>query len=575
MQTKTIAVVLLGVMFSALGCKNKQPRQPQTASKPSLDIRAHGDETIAPNPAETPPDLQKVYAYIDQHLDEHVANLQKWIQQPSVSNSGEGIPESAEMVKGFFDKLGCQQTRVYDVGITEYGSSGNPVVYAKCDEGAPKTLVVYWMYDTMPVTQPDNWVAPPFEARIVDGQTAGLSPAFKKVMIGRGATNSKGPEMSQLNAMMSMKAVMGKLPVNLIFVAEGDEERMDIGLRKFVKDHPDLFKGADAMLMFGSQATSGGGGIMGGSEGCVYVELTTSGRSWGKGPIQSDIHGSNKRSVDSPAWRHIKMLSSLISDDGNTPLIKGFSDGIEPLTPSEEATLRGAAKKVNMEIAAQNLGVGRFISDDPYTMLKMQRDGTSFNLDGIWGGNMYAGGAGAILPNKITSKHNFRYVPNMHGLDLVKKLRAQLDANGYKDVQVKLIGDVPWSKMSYNTDIAHAIEKTYTDFGIAYATPADGQTILGGYWPAYLFSNGPVGEKIAPVFMPIAGGEAGLGGRAHAANEYYVIEGAGKVYGMAGAEKSVASILYNYAHMNSAPPASAAANATFGPADIQTGSKVQ
>ena len=61
------------------------------------------------------------------------------------------------MVKGFFDELGCQQTQVYDVGITEYGSPGNPVVYAKCDEGAEKTLLIYWMYDTMPVTQPDAW----------------------------------------------------------------------------------------------------------------------------------------------------------------------------------------------------------------------------------------------------------------------------------------------------------------------------------------------------------------------------------------------------------------------------------
>ena len=77
-------------------------------------------------------------------------------------------------------------------------------------------------------------------------------------------------------------------------------------------------------------------------------------------------------------------------------------------------------------------------------------------MDGIWGGNMYAGGAGAILPNKITSKHNIRYIPNMDGLDIVKKIRAQLDRNGYKDVQMKLIGDVPWSKMSYDTDIARA-----------------------------------------------------------------------------------------------------------------------
>src|SRR5260370_16249638 len=121
----------------------------------------------------------------------------------------------------------------------------------------------------------------------------------------------------------------------------------------------------------------------------------------------------------------------------------------------------------------------------------MEGLGTWFNIGGMWGGNMYAGGAGAILPNKITSKHNFRYIPNMSGLDIVKKLRAQLDHNGYKDVEVKLIGDVPWSKMSYDSDIARAIMKTYTHFAIPYAPPPDAQAILGGYWPSYLLSNGP------------------------------------------------------------------------------------
>ena len=106
------------------------------------------------------------------------------------------------------------------------------------------------------------------------------------MLIGRGATNSKGPQMSQLNAFRAIKAVHGKLPVNLIFVAEGDEERMDIGLRKFVKDHPELLAGADAMMLFGGQSPSGGGGFGGGSEGCVYVELTTSGKSWGRGPTR-------------------------------------------------------------------------------------------------------------------------------------------------------------------------------------------------------------------------------------------------------------------------------------------------
>ncbi|HEY7290666.1 MAG TPA: M20/M25/M40 family metallo-hydrolase [Vicinamibacterales bacterium] len=541
-------VTMLCIPALMTACSSKAQPEAAAVSKPvasKLGIRPNGDTEIKPDLTKIDnDDLKKVFSYIDDHIDDHVERLQKWIRQPSISNSGEGIPESAEMVKGFFEELGCQESRVYDVGITEWGAPGNPVVYAKCDEGAPRTIAIYWQYDTMPITQPDVWIAPPFEARIIE------QPPYKKVLIGRGATNSKGPEMSQLNALMAIKAVTGKLPVNIIFVAEGDEERMDVGVRKFVKDHPDLFRNVDALIgESGSQAPSGSAGVGGGSEGCVYFELTTSGKSWGRGPVQSDIHGSNKRAVDSPAWRHMKMLASLVSDDGNTPLVKGFTDGIEPLSQQETDQLKQAASKTDLKVAAENLGVERFISDDPFTMLKMARYGISFNLDGIWGGNMYAGGAGAILPNKITSKHNIRYVPKMKGLDIVKRIREQLDRNGYKDVELKVVGDVPWSKMSYDTDIAKAMTQMYEQMNIPHGQPAHYASILGGYWPAYLFSNEEVGEKVAPVSMPIGMGGAGHGGNAHAANEYFVIEGAGKVYGMAGAEKAQAAIFYNFANI--------------------------
>jgi acetylornithine deacetylase/succinyl-diaminopimelate desuccinylase-like protein len=516
---------------------------------PKLGIRPNGDTTLSVNKAMIHnADLPKIYDYIDGHIDEHVVNLQKWIQQPSISNTGEGIQESAEMVKGFFDQLGCQKTQVYDVGKTKWGQQGNPVVYANCNEGAKKTLVIYWMYDTMPVTQPDLWKAPPFEGRLVE------QAPYKKVLIGRGAVNSKGPEMAMWNALMSIKAVTGKLPVNLIFIAEGDEERMDMGYNKFVYTHPELMKGADAMYTFGFQQ-GGAGFVLSGSEGCVFVELKTSGKSWGRGPVYSDIHGGNKRSVDSPAWRHIQMLSKLVSPDGNKVLIPGFYDNIVPLTPDKEAELRAQAKGVNMKAAADGLGVARFISDDPYEMLKMARYGTSMNLDGIWGGNMFAGGSGAILPNQIISKHNFRYVPNMSGPDIVAKLRKYLDQLGYKDVEINVVGDVPWAKRSTDNEIGRSVYAAFDQFGISHAPITPIESIGGGYWPAYLFAgNG------APFNIPIVGGMLGSGGNAHAANEYYVIEGAGKTYGIAGAEKSVVAVLYNYAGLNgpiakSPPPA--------------------
>jgi acetylornithine deacetylase/succinyl-diaminopimelate desuccinylase-like protein len=528
----SVAIFATGCSKSAATARTETSKPLTHKYRPNGDTAAHIDLTKVRSE-----ELKKVYTYIDDHFDEHVERLQKWIRQPSISNSGEGIQESAEMVKGFFDELGCQDSKVYDTGITEWGLPGNPVVYAKCNEGAPKTVVIYWQYDTMPVTQPDVWKVPPFDAAIIEQGN------FKKVLVARGATNSKGPEMSEYNALMAIRAIRGKLPVNVIFVAEGDEERMDIGLRNFVRDHPDLFKGADIMM--------GGGG----SEGCVYIQLTTSGKNWGRGPVESDIHGSNKRSVDSPAWRHVKMLASLVSEDGNTPLVKGWKDDWVPPSQQTLDRLRKRAEGQDLKTMATNLGVARYMADDPFDVLRMQTTETSFNLDGIWGGNMYANAAGAILPNKITSKHNIRYVPNMNGMDLVKKIRAQLDHNGYKDVEMKVIGDVPWSTVEPENDMNSAAARMYDAFGVKSRREFAENHVpeaaeMGGYWPSYLFNNGKVGQRVSPVGMPIGGGRVGMGGRAHAANEFFVIEGSGNTYGMAGAEKSIATVIYNYAGLN-------------------------
>ena len=553
MTQKATRFALFLILASGLGllaCGAPETEDPMAPATDVLGVRADGDTEISPDLSQIPEELQQVFQHIDDNVDEHVMNLRRWIQQPSISNSGEGIPESAQMVKGFFDQLGCQQSQVYEIPMTEWGQPGNPVVYANCNYGAERTLLIYWMYDTMPITQPEAWVLPPF-----DGEFSEFGP-FKKVMIGRGATNSKGPQMVQWNAFHSILEVTGTMPVNLIFIAEGDEERMSIGLRQFVRENPELFREAEAMYRFGRQSRSGAAGIGGGSEGCVYIELTTSGASWGRGPVASNIHGAHKRSTDAPALRHVKMLSSLVSEDGNRVHVPGFYDGADPLNDAEEAMFQSAAENLDMTIAAENIGVARFISDDPLTYLKSARYGISFNMDGVWAGNMYPGGAGAILPNRITSKHNMRYVPSMDGLDMVQKIRDYLDEQGYEDVEMTIIGDVPWSKSSYDNRAADSLLRTYDIFGIRYRDPIEGETILGGYWPAYLFSgrDGDFADG-TDLSMPIVGGAAGHGGGAHAANEFWVIEGAGEVYGIAGAAKTVATFLYAYAGLLPDTPA--------------------
>ena len=483
-------------------------------------------------------ELQKIYAHIDENVEEHVAKLQEWIRQPSVSNTGEGIWDCAELTRRYFEEIGCQRTEIVDVGTTEWGAKGNPVVYAEYDAGAPLTVILYMMYDTMPIFDVNAWSSHPYGANIRE------QAPFKNVMIGRGAVNSKGPQMAMINSLASIRAVTGNLPVNLFIIAEGDEERMSIGLRKFVFDRKERLSEADCMLGFGRQNGRGIAIPHNGSEGCVYIELETSGANWGKGPMAGPIHGGYKRTVDSPAWRHIKMLSTLVDQSGNKILVDGWYDSMEGPKEEDESLIEKTLKLVNMDASIANLGIGGFIDGlDSRSMLMQALYGTSINLDGIWGGLTEPGTAGSIMPDKVTSKHNCRYVPNQDGPDLMKKLRLHLDKHGYPDVTIRIIGDVPWIEADYTTDISRALLKMYKQFDVEYEMlPGTGVAQMGPYWPGYLFGR--------VLGLPLAMGGLGHGGKAHAIDEYYVIDGNENVYGMAGSEKGFATILYNYAGLS-------------------------
>src|SRR3989304_2043968 len=154
-------------------------------------------------------DRRKVFAHSAQNLPEHVPKLQELVRQPSISPENKGVKDCANLVLRYFKELGCRATLVE--------TSGNPVVYGKYDAGADKTIVVYMMYDTMPVDEP-GWRVDPLSAALVE------NPPFKRCLVARGAYNTKGELRGFLNACESIKAHSHELPVNLVFVAEGEEE---------------------------------------------------------------------------------------------------------------------------------------------------------------------------------------------------------------------------------------------------------------------------------------------------------------------------------------------------------------
>jgi acetylornithine deacetylase/succinyl-diaminopimelate desuccinylase-like protein len=485
--------------------------------------------------------LEKVYRNINENLEAHVKRLQDFIRQKSISQTDEGVKECAELLKTYLKELGCKEARL----VPEKYS---PVVYAEYDAGAPKTIIVYMMYDVQPAEDVELWKVPPFEARIVK-----MAP-FKKVLMGRGAINTKGPLVAFLNAMEAMRDA-DELPVNLIFVAEGEEERGSVSMPKFVRDYADRLKKADAVLFpIACQDQNGLADPALGSEGILYIELETSGAYWGKGPTKFGVHGALKLIIDSPAWRHIKMLSSLVSEDGNRIMIKGWYDDIKVPAKQDLQLLRNgyrkstpAIKVFDPELIKKTLKINAFINDmtDREEIIKRRSFGTSFNLDGIWGG--WTGpGSKTFVPHMVTSKHNIRFVPNQNLNDLYKKIRRHLDEKGYKDVKLRKIDGYPWALVSHKSPIAEASYAMFEQFRVKYAIypPVASTQKFHPAWPAYVFSG-------RPLNLPIIGAGLGHGARAHSPNEYFVIEGAngrhGRVYGLAGTEKSMATILHNFA----------------------------
>ncbi len=464
-------------------------------------------------------DFDKVSKYINAHLNEHIQKMQEFLRQPSVSAENYGVRKCAELLRGYFAELGCKDARLIETGSF-------PVVYGEYDAHAEKTLLVYMMYDTQPFSD-EEWTSPPLEARLVD-----IEP-FGKCVVARGAINSKGPLIAFLNSLESILAVGDEIPVNLKFIAQGDEELGSQHFARFVEEHKEMLGKADAL--FGPEASQDEKGtvIIGlGWKGIEYIELECSGKSWGRGPTEFGIHSSDKSWVDSPVWRIIHALATMTSKDGNRILIEGWYDNVKPPSKEDLELINKLAETFDEESIKHEMKVQKFINDlHGKDLLKQYVYSTTLNIDGIWGG--YTGpGTKTVLPHKVTVKMDIRLVPNQSPKEVVPKIRKHLDKYGYNDIIVRSIDPYDWSKTNMKDSIVQATIKAYRRLGYEPEIwPMNASSV-----PYHLFNR-------KPLQLPFIDAGLGYGARAHAPDEYFVIEGNKKVAGLARCEKSFVVIL--------------------------------
>ena len=466
-----------------------------------------------------------VLAQVEKAHAEAVARLQNWIRQPSIAAENRGMSEGCDLLIRMLKEAG------FDSAV-RVPTDGQPGVFATLDAGAPRTVGIYFMYDVKQV-DPSEWSSPPFDAALVD--KAGLG----KVVVGRGAVNQKGPEAAFLAALNAYKAVGMKPPVNLVFVAEGEEE---IGSPHFpqIVRKPEvqqaLARCGGVFMPSASQGLDGVVTVSLGAKGVIECELTSSGELWGRGP-KKDIHSSNKARVDSPAWHLVQALSTLVSADGNTPAVEGLADKARPVSAAEKAMIAEAARRLDESVAKQQMGVDHWIGDTTWEQaLEMLVSRPTINIEGLVGGYTGPGGK-TILPHKAVAKLDLRLVPDMKASEALAALKAHLEKKGYKDIDVKMTGGYDPTSTAADAPLIRAQVAVLKRSGIdPVMWPRN-----AGSWPGYVFT----GE---PLKLPAGHFGLGHGSGAHAPDEYYVIESANpKIQGFDGATRSFVEYLQELA----------------------------
>jgi len=467
------------------------------------------------------PDLDAIRREVVKRHDEAVKRLQEWIAAPAIAAENLGYPDGAQRMAQLAKDAGFQKATVIE-------TDGKPGVFATLDAGATKTVGLYFMYDVKQF-DPAEWSSPPLEARFVD------KPGVGKVIVGRGAVNQKGPEAAVLAALHAIRGAGKKMPVNLVLVAEGEEEIGSPHIGQLVH-RPEveaaLRRTVGVFMPSAAQDLDGIVGVSLGAKGVVELELVSDGETWGRGPAK-DIHSSLKAMVDSPAWRLVKALDTLVSADGNTITIDGYPKP-RPMTADERAMVAEAAKRRDESTMKKQIGVKHWIDDLPWLEANERLfSQPTVNIEGLVGGYTGPGGK-TILPHRAAAKIDLRLVPDMTFSDAVAALKAHLEKRGFGDIQMNVTGGYDPTTTSAAAPLIQAQVAVLKRKGIDHVMWLRN----AGSYPGCVFTGEP---------LRLASGHWGLGhgGGAHAPDEYYVIDATNpKIEGFDGAVMSFVEYLY-------------------------------
>jgi acetylornithine deacetylase/succinyl-diaminopimelate desuccinylase-like protein len=347
--------------------------------------------------------IDRVDAYLEAHRGNFEEQLKALLRIPSISAQpahDADTRRAAEFIRDDLREIGFAAQLI--------ATPGHPIVYAERHDAPGKpTLLVYGHYDVQPPEPLEPWLSPPFEPTVRDGN-----------LYARGATDDKGQMFTHLKAAEGWLKAVGRLPLNLKFLIEGEEEVGGANLETFVAGNRERLACDYAVISDTSQFARDQPAITYGLKGLAYFEVIVRG-------AKTDLHsGTFGGAVANPCNALAVILASLKGPDGRIQ-IDGFYDSVRPLEDWERAEF--ARLPFSEAEFRASVGVPSLEGEFGYTTLERKWARPTCDVNGLFGG--YQGpGPKTVLPCMAGAKLSFRLVPDQDPHTVAAQFHAHVEA---------------------------------------------------------------------------------------------------------------------------------------------------
>ena len=430
-------------------------------------------------------------AYVRERQRESLAELIDFLRIPSISTQPEQQAETAAAAQWLADKM--KQAGLENVEIIP--TAHHPLVYADwLHAGDAPTVLIYGHYDVQPAEPLELWESPPFEPTVRDDY-----------LYARGSSDDKGQVYIHVKAVEAILKCYGRLPVNVKFIVEGEEEIGGESLSHFIPQNKAKLAADIALVSDTAMVSARQPAIVYGLRGLCYAFIDITGP-------KRDLHsGSFGGGINNPLNVLAHIIAKLKDEDGRI-LIPGFYDAVRPLTGQERHIL--AQFPLDEAAWLAETGAPEPWGEPEFTLVERLGARPTLDVHGIIGG--YTGaGAKTVLPSKVHAKVSMRLVPDQDPEEIGRLLKAY-------------IAELAPPSVTVEVTVGHGAPASITDFNIpAMQAAAQAYATAFGQEPVFMREGGSI--PVVSAFQSDLGVETVLMGfglpsdQIHAPNERFYL----------------------------------------------------